>query len=169
MAEFIVLDRKAVRRILTDELHMRKIFLKVVPNILSHDQKLHRKDMCLDMLAHIVNEPNLQHVMRHGFLPMAQKVSTSRCSESLQDLQDPKKANMSGSKFMNTIPAVKSKIKEIGCRVERNQTTVMWICDRWMQEGTMYRRGRLHPPQCTTSYEDRQIVRMAVTDRSVTA
>ncbi|GFX17687.1 transposable element Tcb1 transposase [Trichonephila clavipes] len=27
--------------------------------------------------------------------------------------------------------------------------------------------GRSHPPQCTTSREDRQIVRMAVTDRSV--
>ncbi|GFX09378.1 transposable element Tcb1 transposase [Trichonephila clavipes] len=28
------------------------------------------------------------------------------------------------------------------------------------------RRGRSHPPQCITSSEDRQIVRMAVTDRS---
>ncbi|GFY35312.1 transposable element Tcb1 transposase [Trichonephila clavipes] len=45
----------------------------------------------------------------------------------------------------------------------------MRICDRWMQEGTTDRRGRSHPPQCTTSREDRQIVRMAVTDRSVTA
>ncbi|GFV91127.1 transposable element Tcb1 transposase [Trichonephila clavipes] len=44
----------------------------------------------------------------------------------------------------------------------------MRICDRWMQEGTTYRRVRSHPPQCTTSSEDRQIVRMAVTDRSVT-
>ncbi|GFU88898.1 transposable element Tcb1 transposase [Trichonephila clavipes] len=38
-----------------------------------------------------------------------------------------------------------------------------------MQEGTSDRRGRSHPPQCTTSREDRQIVRMAVTDRSVTS
>ncbi|GFV82225.1 transposable element Tcb1 transposase [Trichonephila clavipes] len=38
-----------------------------------------------------------------------------------------------------------------------------------MQEGTTDRRGRSHPPQCTTSREDRQIVRMAVTDRSVTS
>ncbi|GFW16992.1 transposable element Tcb1 transposase [Trichonephila clavipes] len=34
-------------------------------------------------------------------------------------------------------------------------------------EGTTDRRGRSHPPQCTTSREDRQIVRMAVTDRSI--
>ncbi|GFT81968.1 transposable element Tcb1 transposase [Trichonephila clavipes] len=57
----------------------------------------------------------------------------------------------------------------IGRRVERNQTTVMRICDRWMQEGMTDRRGRLHPPQCTTSRENRQIVCMAVTDRSVTS
>ncbi|GFV83776.1 transposable element Tcb1 transposase [Trichonephila clavipes] len=59
--------------------------------------------------------------------------------------------------------------KKIGSRVGRNQTTVMLICDRWMQEGMTDRRGRSHPPQGTTSREDRQIVRMAVTDRSVTS
>ncbi|GFU99896.1 uncharacterized protein TNCV_1257451 [Trichonephila clavipes] len=58
---------------------------------------------------------------------------------------------------------------EIGSRVGRNRTTVMRICDRWMQEGSMDRRGRSHPPQCTTSREDRQIVRMALTDHSVTS
>ncbi|GFU05251.1 transposable element Tcb1 transposase [Trichonephila clavipes] len=58
---------------------------------------------------------------------------------------------------------------EIGSRVGRKQTTVMRIWDRWMQEGTSDRRGQSHPPQCTTSREDRQIVRMAVTDRSVTS
>ncbi|GFT26709.1 transposable element Tcb1 transposase [Trichonephila clavipes] len=56
---------------------------------------------------------------------------------------------------------------EISSRVGRNQTTVMRICDRWMQEGTTDRRGRSHPPQCTISRVDRQIVRMAVTNRSV--
>ncbi|GFU69697.1 transposable element Tcb1 transposase [Trichonephila clavipes] len=45
----------------------------------------------------------------------------------------------------------------------------MRICDRWMQEGTTDLRGRSHSPQCTTSREDRQIARMAVTDRSVTS
>ncbi|GFW66710.1 transposable element Tcb1 transposase [Trichonephila clavipes] len=59
--------------------------------------------------------------------------------------------------------------REIGSRVGRNQTTVMRICDRWMQEGTTDRRGRSHPLQCTTSREDRQIVRMAVKDPSVTS
>ncbi|GFS73542.1 transposable element Tcb1 transposase [Trichonephila clavipes] len=34
--------------------------------------------------------------------------------------------------------------REISSRVGRNQTTVMRICDRWMQEGTTDRRGRSH-------------------------
>ncbi|GFX12641.1 transposable element Tcb1 transposase [Trichonephila clavipes] len=59
--------------------------------------------------------------------------------------------------------------REIGIRVEQNQTNVMRICDRWMQEGTTDRRSRSYPPQCTTSSEDRQIVLMAVTDHSVTS
>ncbi|GFW00293.1 transposable element Tcb1 transposase [Trichonephila clavipes] len=59
--------------------------------------------------------------------------------------------------------------REIGSRVGRNQTTVMRICNRWMQESTTNQRGRSHPPQCTTSREDRQIVRMAITDRPVTS
>ncbi|GFT63240.1 uncharacterized protein TNCV_4747231 [Trichonephila clavipes] len=58
--------------------------------------------------------------------------------------------------------------REIGSRVERN-LTVMRISDRWIQKGTTVQRGRLHSPQCTTSLEDTQIVRMAVTDRSVTS
>ncbi|GFX26837.1 transposable element Tcb1 transposase [Trichonephila clavipes] len=45
----------------------------------------------------------------------------------------------------------KKRQMEIGNRVGRNQTTVMRICDRWMQEGTMDRHGRSHPPQCTIS------------------
>ncbi|GFU83836.1 transposable element Tcb1 transposase [Trichonephila clavipes] len=54
--------------------------------------------------------------------------------------------------------------REIGNGVGRNQTTVMRMCDRWMQEGTTDQSGRLHLPQCTTSRDGRQIVRMAVTD-----
>ncbi|GFT53575.1 transposable element Tcb1 transposase [Trichonephila clavipes] len=37
------------------------------------------------------------------------------------------------------------------------------------EEGTTDQRDRSLPPQCTTSREDRQIVRMAVMDRSVTS
>ncbi|GFS72744.1 transposable element Tcb1 transposase [Trichonephila clavipes] len=47
--------------------------------------------------------------------------------------------------------------REIGSRVARNQTTVMRIRDHWTQERTTDRRGRLHPPQCTTSLSARTI------------
>ncbi|GFX23954.1 transposable element Tcb1 transposase [Trichonephila clavipes] len=60
-------------------------------------------------------------------------------------------------------------LTEIGSRGGRNQTTVMRICDRWMQEDTTDRRGRSHPPQCTTSREVRLIICMSGTDRSVTS
>ncbi|GFY06047.1 transposable element Tcb1 transposase [Trichonephila clavipes] len=59
--------------------------------------------------------------------------------------------------------------RKIGSRVGRNQTTVMRLCGRWMQEGTWNRRGWSHPPQYTPSRDQRQTVRMAVTDRSVTS
>ncbi|GFV14118.1 transposable element Tcb1 transposase [Trichonephila clavipes] len=53
--------------------------------------------------------------------------------------------------------------------LDETKQPVMRICDRWMQEDKTDRRGRSHPPQCTTSREERQIVRMAVMDRSVTS
>ncbi|GFY14199.1 transposable element Tcb1 transposase [Trichonephila clavipes] len=49
--------------------------------------------------------------------------------------------------------------KEISSRAGRNQTTVMWIRDRWMKKGWPDRRRRSHPPQCTTSLSARTIRR----------
>ncbi|GFV14323.1 katanin p80 WD40 repeat-containing subunit B1 [Trichonephila clavipes] len=60
-------------------------------------------------------------------------------------------------------------VQEIGSRVGQNLTNVMRIYVHWMQEGKTNRRGLSHPPQCTTSREDRQIVRISVTDRSVSS
>ncbi|GFV72580.1 transposable element Tcb1 transposase [Trichonephila clavipes] len=59
--------------------------------------------------------------------------------------------------------------REIKSRIGRNLTTIMRIWDRCIQEGTTDRRGRSHPSDCITSQEDRQIVPMAVTNRSVTS
>ncbi|GFX99298.1 transposable element Tcb1 transposase [Trichonephila clavipes] len=73
------------------------------------------------------------------------------------------------TRFQSRYEAMHRTQREIGSRVGRNQTTVMRICDRWMQEGTMDRRGRSHSPQGTPSVEDRQIVRMTVTHRTVTS
>ncbi|GFU64214.1 transposable element Tcb1 transposase [Trichonephila clavipes] len=48
--------------------------------------------------------------------------------------------------------------RKIGGRVGRNQTTVIRVCDRWIQEGTTDRRGRSHPSQCSASRKNTQIV-----------
>ncbi|GFV60680.1 transposable element Tcb1 transposase [Trichonephila clavipes] len=45
----------------------------------------------------------------------------------------------------------------------------MQICHRWMKEETTDRRGRSHPPLCTTAHDGRQIVRMTVMDCAATS
>ncbi|GFX11802.1 transposable element Tcb1 transposase [Trichonephila clavipes] len=75
-------------------------------------------------------------------------------------------------RLAGTIVAYKGcgfSFREIGERVGRNQTTVMRIYHRWMQEKATDRRGRLHPPRCITARDDRWIVRMAVMDHADTS
>jgi histone-lysine N-methyltransferase SETMAR len=49
MAEELNLDRETVRKILTEDLGMRKVSAKTVPRILSNDQKQQRPDVCSDL------------------------------------------------------------------------------------------------------------------------
>ena len=58
VAEEVNLDRESVRRILKEELNMRNFCAKMVPK-LSDEQKECRKEMCLDLLQRIENEPDL--------------------------------------------------------------------------------------------------------------
>ena len=51
-------DKKAVHRILTDHLHMRKICAKLVPKNLSIEQKANRLEICKDLLGRLEIEPN---------------------------------------------------------------------------------------------------------------
>ncbi|GFX33954.1 transposable element Tcb1 transposase [Trichonephila clavipes] len=121
--------------------------------------------------------PNTAYLaqMSRCFTPSLDRADVNRLFERVCDFKKSRINEMGSFLQYQTKPRmsiVKAKTpargREIGSRVGRNQTTVMRICDRWMQEGTTDRRGRSHSPQCTTSREDRQIVRMAVTDRSVT-
>ncbi|GFU76739.1 transposable element Tc1 transposase [Trichonephila clavipes] len=59
--------------------------------------------------------------------------------------------------------------REIGQHVGRKKATAMRIYHRWMQEETMDRRGRLHPPRYTTDRDDSRIVCMVVMDRAATS
>jgi histone-lysine N-methyltransferase SETMAR len=57
MAEELNLDRKTVRKILTEDLGMRKVSAKMVPRILSDEQKQQRLDVC-SVLSHQLPEEN---------------------------------------------------------------------------------------------------------------
>ena len=59
VAEEVNLDRKSVRRILREELNLRMVCAKMVPKLLSDEQKERRKELCLYLLQRIENEPDL--------------------------------------------------------------------------------------------------------------
>ena len=53
------MDRESVQRILREELNMRKVCAKMVPKLLSEEQKEGHKELCLDILQCTENEPDL--------------------------------------------------------------------------------------------------------------
>ncbi|KAL4090770.1 hypothetical protein QTP88_025547 [Uroleucon formosanum] len=55
--EQLGLTNTTVHQILTNDLEMRKICAKMVPKIMSQDQKDNRRDTCLDFLEQIENDP----------------------------------------------------------------------------------------------------------------
>ena len=63
VAEEVNLDRESVRRILREELNMRKVCAKMVPKLLSEEQEECRKELCLDLLQHIENEQDLLNLI----------------------------------------------------------------------------------------------------------
>ena len=59
--EEVSLDRESVRRILREELNMRKFCAKMVPKLLSDEQRESRKELCLDLLLRTENETDLSN------------------------------------------------------------------------------------------------------------
>jgi len=53
------LERESFRRILREELNMRKVCAKMVPKLLADEQKERGKELCLDLLQRNENEPDL--------------------------------------------------------------------------------------------------------------
>ena len=53
------MDRESVRRILKEEMDIRKDSAKMVPKLLSDEQKERHKEPCLDILQRIENETDL--------------------------------------------------------------------------------------------------------------
>jgi len=63
VAEEVSLDRESVRRILREELDVRKVCAKMVAKLLSDEQKERRKELCLVLLQRIENEPDLLYLI----------------------------------------------------------------------------------------------------------
>jgi len=58
------LNHQAVHEIWTFEIGMQKISTKLVPEILTNEQKGNRRSVCLDLLEHIENDKNFfKHVI----------------------------------------------------------------------------------------------------------
>ena len=53
MAEKFNINHESVHTILLEELHIHKVCAKIVPKLLSDDQKQHRVQVCEDMLERI--------------------------------------------------------------------------------------------------------------------
>jgi len=64
-------NRQTVHEILTFELGKQKICAKLVPKILTNEQKVNRRNVCLDLLERIENDKKIsnmsQQVMKRGF------------------------------------------------------------------------------------------------------
>jgi hypothetical protein len=65
MAEELNLDRETVRKVLTEHLGMRKVSAKMVPRILSDDQKQRRLDVCSDLCSS--SSRALESIVDFGF------------------------------------------------------------------------------------------------------
>ena len=64
MAEELNINRESVRIILSEELSMRKMCAKMVPKLLSDDQKQHCVRVCEDTLEEIGADPDfLRHII----------------------------------------------------------------------------------------------------------
>ncbi|XP_035206805.1 uncharacterized protein LOC118181720 [Stegodyphus dumicola] len=97
-----VLSQSTVWRIVTENLTMRKVCAKLMPNVLSVDQKKWRMTVCQEMLQRLNADPNfLEKVATgdetrvYGYDPESKRQSSDWHTASLPK---PKKARMSKSR-----------------------------------------------------------------------
>jgi len=95
VAEEVSLDRESFRRILREELNLRKVCAKMVPKLLSNEQKERRKELCLDLLQRVENEPDLLNSIitcdETWVFTYDPETKRNQCSGSQHHLQDQKK------------------------------------------------------------------------------
>ena len=103
IADNLDLNRESVRNILLHDLWMRKVCAKLVPKILSEDQKQRRVDFCKDMLEKIRDDPNILYQVITGDETWVFQYDPETKRQSMQwktaGSPRPKKARMSKSKI----------------------------------------------------------------------
>ena len=103
IADNLDLNRESVRSILLHDLGMRKVCAKLVPKILSEDQKQRRVDFCKDMLEKIRDDPNILYQVITGDETWVFQYDPETKRQSMQwktaGSPRPKKARMSKSKI----------------------------------------------------------------------
>ena len=107
VAEEVSLGRESFRRILREESNTRKVCAKMVPKLLSDEQKEHRKELCLDLLQRTENEPDLLNsiITCDETWVFTYDPETKRQSMQWKSTSSPrpKKARMSRSKFKDVL------------------------------------------------------------------
>lgn len=61
IAEMIGIDKESVRQVLHEHFNMKKVCSKMVPKILTPEQKDSRMEICSDILKNIKKDPDLLH------------------------------------------------------------------------------------------------------------
>ena len=89
--------------ILVHDLGMQKVCAKMVPKILSEDQKQNGVKFCEDMLEKIKDDPNILRQiitgMKLGFSSMILKQRGKACSGRLQNHPDPRRCACQNQKI----------------------------------------------------------------------
>ncbi|UYV61883.1 IKK1 [Cordylochernes scorpioides] len=113
-----------------------------------------------------VKSPDASPLDFYGFGMLKQRLFNRRpkTEAGLWKAAQEEWSNVSLSKVKEVFAAWKVRCREIAKKKGKHREHMKKI-----YEDTKDQRVRSHPPQCTTSRADRQIGRMAVTDRSVTS
>ena len=99
------LNRFTVHQILTQDLNMRNVCVKMVPKNLTTEQKANRRDVCLDLLDRLEREPEFFSRVITGSWVLEYDPETKRQSREwhTENSPSPKKARMSKSKIKSML------------------------------------------------------------------
>ena len=107
ISDEVNVNREAVRRILTEELGMRKIWAKMVPRNLTQQQRGARVSVCAELLEQVEADPELLERVITGDESWFSQYDPETKSQSLEwrskGSPRPKKARISKSKVKCTL------------------------------------------------------------------